>query len=94
MPIPSVFIGLDQAKLYYLKSQYLTSLQIVDQAESALQAQLDDVGKARKQLTDLMSELDEQIAKPVAPVALHTPDLLTAHRVNAEPGDPESGRTA
>ena len=37
---PSPFADLDDAQLHYLKAQYLASLQMVDQTEAALKAQL------------------------------------------------------
>jgi hypothetical protein len=55
------FAALDDAQLHYLKAQYLASLQLVDQAEAGLRAQLDQIGKTRKQITELMAELDAQL---------------------------------
>ena len=65
----STFADLDDAQLHYLKAQYLASLQMVDQTEAALKAQLDQVGKTRKQLRELMGELDVQLAATTTPKA-------------------------
>jgi Spy/CpxP family protein refolding chaperone len=67
MADPSPFANLDSAQLYYLKAQYLASLQMIDQTEAALKAQLDQVGKSRKQLQDLMADLDAQITTAETP---------------------------
>ena len=68
MADPSPFANLDEAQLHYLKSQYLASLQLVDQTEAALKAQLEQLGKSRKQVQELMADLDAQIA------AMETPE--------------------
>jgi len=70
MADPSPFADLGDAQLHYLKAQYLASLQMVDQTEAALKAQLEQIAKSRKQLQELMADLDAQIvaaAKPEAP---------------------------
>ena len=61
MADPSAFVGLEPAQLHYLKAQYLASLQLLDQTETALKAQLDEVAKTRKQVASLMQELDVQL---------------------------------
>ncbi len=63
----STFAHLDDAQLHYLKAQYLASLQMVDQTETTLKSQLDEIGKTRKQLQELMGELDAQLAGPTLP---------------------------
>ena len=77
MADPSTFAHLDDAQLHYLKAQYLTSLQMVDQAETALKAQLDQIGKTRRQLQELMGELDSQITAATTPEAPPKPDRAT-----------------
>ena len=67
MADPSPFANLDEAQLHYLKSQYLASLQLIDQTEAALKAQLEQVGSSRKQAQELMADLDAQIAAGSAP---------------------------
>ena len=70
MADPSPFANLGDAQLHYLKAQYLASLQMVDQTEAALKAQLEQIGKSRKQLQELMADLDAQItaaSKPEVP---------------------------
>jgi hypothetical protein len=70
MADPSPFADLGDAQLHYLKAQYLASLQMVDQTEAALKAQLEQIAKSRKQLQELMADLDAQIvaaAKPEGP---------------------------
>jgi hypothetical protein len=57
----SVFTGLGPAQLHYLKSQYVVSLQVLDQTEQTLRAQLEEVERTRGQLQGLMRELDGQI---------------------------------
>ena len=67
---PSTFAGPEPAQLHYLKSQYLASMQMLDQAEAALKAQLDQLAKTRKQVEELSKELDAQLAggtKPQSP---------------------------
>jgi cell shape-determining protein MreC len=54
----SVFTGLGPAQLHYLKSQYVVSLQVLDQTEQTLKAQLEEVERTRGQLQELMRELD------------------------------------
>jgi hypothetical protein len=63
----SPFADLGDAQLHYLKAQYLASLQMVDQTEAALKAQLEQITKSRKQLEELMADLDAQIAAAAAP---------------------------
>jgi len=58
----SAFADLDEAQIHYLKAQYLASLQMVDGTETALKAQLDQIVKTRKQLQELMGELDAKLA--------------------------------
>jgi len=67
MPEPSPFAELGDAQLHYLKAQYLASLQMVDETEVALKAQLEQVVKSRKQLQELMADLDATIAAAAAP---------------------------
>lgn len=67
MADPSAFAGLDDAQLHYLKAQYLTSLQMVDETETALKAQLVQIVTTRKQLQDLMGELDAKLAGETTP---------------------------
>ena len=63
----SAFADLDDAQLYYLKAQYLASLQMVDDTETTLKAQLDQIVKTRKQLRELMGELDAKLAGETTP---------------------------
>ena len=67
MADPSPFAELGDAQLHYLKAQYLASLQMVDQTEAALKAQLEQITKSRKQLQELMTDLDAQIAAAAKP---------------------------
>lgn len=67
MADPSPFANLGDAQLHYLKAQYLASLQMVDQTEAALKAQLEQITKSRKQLQELMADLDAQIAAAARP---------------------------
>jgi len=60
----SVFKDLGPAQLLYLKSQYVTSLDMLDQAEKTLKAQLEDVTKARSQVEKLMRDLDKHLDPP------------------------------
>ena len=69
----STYPNFDDAQLHYLKAQYLAALQMVDQTETALRAQLDQVGKTRKQLQELMGELDVQLAGATTPEAPSKP---------------------
>jgi cell division protein FtsB len=69
---PSAFAGLEPAQLHLLKAQYLASVQVLDQTEAALKAQLDQVAKARKQVEALMDELDGQLAGEAKPEARTT----------------------
>jgi hypothetical protein len=57
----SVFTDLGPAQLHYLKSQYVVSLQLLDQTEQTLKAQLEEVERTRGQLQRLLRELDRQI---------------------------------
>ncbi len=67
MADPSPFANLDESQLHYLKSQYLSSLQLVDQTEAVLKAQLEQIVKSRKQVQELMADLDAQIAAASKP---------------------------
>ena len=58
----SVFASLDPSQLHYLKAQYLASLQLVDQREATLKQQLEDLTTARKQLHELMGQLDRHLS--------------------------------
>lgn len=60
----SLFADLGPAQLHYLKSQYIASLQVVDQTEQALKAQLEEVGRARSQLEEQLRELDRELEPP------------------------------
>ncbi len=57
----SVFKDLGPAQLHYLKSQYLASHDLLDQAEARLKAQLEQLTKARQELERLSRELDTHI---------------------------------
>ena len=61
MSTPAAFSDLGPSELHYLKSQYLAALQMVDQTEAALKAQLAEAAKARKQLEELMQQVDHQL---------------------------------
>jgi hypothetical protein len=76
----SVFKELGPSQLHYLKSQYLASHDLLDQAEAALKAQLEQVAKARHELERLSRELDSHIER--SPKA----------RKNPEPAKPASKR--
>jgi hypothetical protein len=65
----SVFGGLPPAQLTYLKSQYLASLQMLDQSEASLKAQLEAVSQARAQLLKHLKELDQHLEGPARPGA-------------------------
>jgi uncharacterized protein involved in exopolysaccharide biosynthesis len=73
----SAFAALDLAQLHQLKSQYLAALQIVDQAETDLKGRLDEVGQARKQLEDLMQQLDAELASSDSPKETSEPTKTT-----------------
>ena len=77
----SVFQELGPSQLHYLKSQYLASHDLLDQAEASLKAQLEQVTKARHELERLSRELDSHIEQP------------TKDRRTAEPAKPTSKRT-
>ncbi len=62
----SVFKDLGPAQLLYLKSQYVTSLDMLDQAEKTLKAQLGDVTKARSEVEKQMRDLDKHLSPPAA----------------------------
>lgn len=82
----SAFAGLDPAQLHYLKAQYLASVQLLDQTEAALKAKLTDLGKTRKQVEELMAELDAQLTgepeqpAPAKPAAKPKPTRTTRRR--------------
>jgi hypothetical protein len=86
MAEPSAFAGLEPAQLHYLKAQYLASLQMLDQAEATLKAQLDEVAKTRKHVESLMHELDAQLTgeakqpAPAKPAAKPKPRRTTRRR--------------
>jgi cell division protein FtsB len=69
MTEPSVFKDLGPAQLHYLKAQYLASVQLLDQTETALRAQLEQLTKARAQLESAMKQLDQHIDAPAKPSA-------------------------
>jgi len=86
--VKSPFSDLSAAQLHYLKSQYLTSLEMIDQTETALRTQLDDVAKARTQVEELMQQLDHDLAAPRAPLESIRADAgaidVIRHDVQAE----------
>jgi hypothetical protein len=69
----SAFADLDDSQLYYLKEQYLASLQMVDDTETTLKAQLDQIVKTRKQLQEMMRELDARLAGETSPTTPSKP---------------------
>ena len=73
MSTPSAFSDLGQSQLHYLKSQYLAALQMVDQTEAALKAQLAEAAKARKQLEEQMQHIDQQLDDASTPTQPATP---------------------
>jgi hypothetical protein len=88
----SAFVDLDDAQLHYLKAQYLASLQMVDQTEAALKAQLEQVGSARKLLQGLMQEIDGRLAGDAAPSRPATAAKGAAKGAAKEPAKPAASR--
>ena len=98
MSTPSAFSDLGESQLHYLKSQYLAALQMVDQTEAVLKAQLAEAAKARKQLEEQMQHIDQQLDAASAPKQPATPAKPTTKpkprsrpRTRGAPLPPERG---
>jgi hypothetical protein len=62
----SVFGDLSPAQVHFLKSQYLASLEMLDQEEADLKSQLAGLAKARVKVEELMRDLDQALEGPAS----------------------------
>ena len=63
------FGDLSPAQLLDLKSQYLTSIEMIDREEADLKSRLSELASARVKVQELMLKLDLNLERPARPEA-------------------------